>query len=104
MMGRARREGLIFEPSSEAAYPLAPDHLAEVHVSKRGFYRVTLGIDRVIGCLSRNPEETARPGDPLDPTQSVHESVRRRWGEDSAYRPKSLREYFARVDDPAGSG
>ena len=32
-----------------------------------------------------------------DPTQSLHDSVRKRWEGDANYRPASLKDYFART-------
>jgi len=75
MIGRARAAGLAFDAAALAAYPLKPDPHGMLHNSKTGLYRLTAGIDRVIGA---------------DPTQSVHPSVRTRWDADPGYRPAPL--------------
>nr|MDQ3283595.1 DUF2235 domain-containing protein [Acidobacteriota bacterium] len=36
----------------------------------------------------------------LDPTQSLHPSVRQRWDGDRSYRPEKLRDYFRKSGDP----
>jgi uncharacterized protein (DUF2235 family) len=97
MLGKAEQAGLTLDPDAVAAYPIAPDHRADVHVSKNGLYRLTKGIDRALGLTATEPRQP-------DPTQSVHESVLRRWDEVPGYRPDALREYFRRVGDPRAQG
>jgi hypothetical protein len=82
MIGKARSAGLAFDSQAMAAYPLHGNPLGKLHDSKTGLYRLTPGIDRVIGS---------------DPTQSLHPSVRQRWEGDASYRPASLRNYFKRT-------
>lgn len=83
MIEKALSAGLAFDKETLAAYPLQPNPLAKVHNSKNGLYRLTAGIDRRIGVD--------------DPTQSLHETVLKRWREDPAYRPRSLKDYFERA-------
>jgi hypothetical protein len=84
-------------------YSLDPDHNPRPHNSAKGFYRLTPGMDRTIGVVA--PADGAPAPNPpaLDPTQSVHDSVRRRWDEYPGYRPKSLRDYFRLIGDPRAS-
>jgi uncharacterized protein (DUF2235 family) len=84
-----------------AGHDLAPEPLLEPHQSRKGLYRVTPGHDRPIGLRVTQKGETTH--DP-DPTQDVHESVRRRWREDPDYRPPQLREFFRRHGDPLAEG
>jgi hypothetical protein len=73
---------------------------ARPHNSAAGLYRPVSGMDRPIGVVTR-PDGAPAPDPPaLDPTQSVHESVRRRWDHFPGYRPRSLRDYFRLVGDP----
>ena len=81
MLGKARSAGLAFDSQALAAYPLHGNPLGQLHASKTGLYRLTVGIDRAIGG---------------DPTQALHPSVRQRWEGDASYRPASLRNYFKR--------
>jgi uncharacterized protein (DUF2235 family) len=100
MIGRARAAGLAFGDSLLAANPLAPDPAGTMHDSKGGLYRLTPGHDRPIGLVPPDPGGTHGADAPLDGRQSLHESVRARWDADPRWRPKALREYFRRVDDP----
>jgi hypothetical protein len=103
MLEKARAAGLALDDEAMAAYPTAPDHRARPHNSSKGFYRLLPGIDRTIG-VSVTPSGALAPGEPLDPTQSLHPSVLRRWDEDPGYRPEALRDYFGRVGDPRAAG
>ena len=76
---------------------MSPDFRAMVHNSKTGLYLFTKGLDREIGVATR-PDTSTVPA--LDPTQSLHQSVRQRWDAVSTYRPKSLATYFKLVRDP----
>jgi uncharacterized protein (DUF2235 family) len=92
MIEKARGAGLEFDQTAAASYPLSPNPLDELHNSKSGLYRVTIGIDRPIGTLS----DKSKP----DPTQSLHSSVLQRWDNDASYRPPALLDYFQRTADP----
>ena len=100
MLDRADQAGLTLDHDVVAAYPIASDPHAALHVSKKGLYRVTKGIDRPIGLAAaidpKRPDDARQP----DPTQSVHESVLARWDADREYRPAGLRDYLNRVGDP----
>jgi uncharacterized protein (DUF2235 family) len=96
MMGKAAEAGLAFDRPACDAQPLCGNPQGKMHNSKTGLYRMTAGIDRVIG--KTIPPE-GKPGRD-DPTQSVHASVLQRWDSDRGYRPGQLREYFERVGDP----
>lgn len=96
MIDKAREAGLAFDAAAMQAMPLHPDPLEKLHISKKGLYRLTPGIDRAIGGMAKDPE---KPGDESwveDPTQSVHASVRTRWEKDPAYRPAPLKAYLER--------
>ena len=82
MIRSARSGGLAFDDATLVAYPLKSNPLGQLHDSKTGLYNFTAGIDRTIGA---------------DPTQSLHDSVRKRWEGDANYRPASLKDYFART-------
>ena len=92
MLEKARGAGLELDAQASASYTLAPDPLAERHNSKKGLYRLTVGIDRRIGL---SPKDRSP-----DPTQSIHPSVLTRWDSDEKYRPPALAEYFARTNNP----
>jgi uncharacterized protein (DUF2235 family) len=94
MLGKAHATGLALDGGAIAAYPLHPDPRGKLHNSKTGLYWFTSGLDRQIGVAEHG----------LDPTQSLHESVRQRWDTDSSYRPKSLVAYFKLVHDPRAIG
>lgn len=96
MVQKARGTGLAFDQAAVDAYPLNANALGKLHNSKTGLYIVTPGIDRAIGLTAETDAEQAR----YDPTQSIHESVLTRWDADPSYRPKSLRAYFQRINDP----
>lgn len=102
MLQKADQAGLGLDHGAVAAYPIAPNPGADVHVSKKGLYLVTKGVDRAIGLTAVDPKrpEASRQ---FDPTQSVHDSVRARWDADPAYRPAALRDYFIRSGDPRGA-
>jgi len=100
MRDKAIAGGLAIDPEADAAFPPQADHRGRLHNSKTGLYRLTPGIDRVIGLAA---EEKAQPDEKstlADPSQHLHESVYKRWDDDPEYRPKNLRAYFARVGDP----
>ena len=99
MLEKAEAAGLATDRSSPLRKLIAPQPLADLHDSKRGFYRVTPGIDRPIGLRPADPGEP-KGATVEDTRQSLHPSVRSRWDADSSYRPPSLREYFARTRDP----
>jgi uncharacterized protein (DUF2235 family) len=101
MLDRARAAGLELDAAAIRAYPLTLEPPAPLHDSKTGFYLVTPGIDRPIGLAARDPENPDAER-PLDPTQSVHASVRERWDKDASYRPPALRAHFQRTGDPRG--
>jgi uncharacterized protein (DUF2235 family) len=84
MIKKALVAGLRFDSTAMATFSLNPNPLAEMHNSKTGMYRLTVGIDRTIG---------------TDPTQSLHQSVLERWDKTS-YRPKSVRDFFKAQNDP----
>lgn len=99
MMDRAAEAGLVFDKAVLQALPLKQNPLQGIHNSKKGLYRVTRGIDRPIGLTGR---ESKNPNQP-DATQSVHDSVRKKWDGDPNYRPVPLREFFKRTKDPRGN-
>src|SRR5262245_5298901 len=90
MLKKAHATGLELDRDAMAAYPLHPDARAGVHNSKTGLFLLMQGLDRSIGLAAEG----------LDPTQSLHESVRERWDTDPTYRPPSLAAYFKLVGDP----
>lgn len=100
MMDKAQSAGLVFDQAVIQRLPLQPNPLQDIHNSKKGFYRVTPGIDRPIGLTSKESEK--KPNQP-DSTQLVHDSVRKRWDSDPKYRPDTLKEFFKRTKDPRGN-
>ena len=99
MQEKAFQSGLHFDPSVEAAFPLSPNPLADIHDSKTGLYNLTPGIDRVIGMAAKKDQQPDDNTSDIDATQSVHESATQRWDSDKDYRPKNLRNYFAVIGD-----
>lgn len=100
MRDKARDAGLRMDAETDAAFAPRPDHRAPIHQSKTGLYRLTPGHERVIGKAALPTEQPDERSIQLDPTQSLHESVRRRWDEDPGYRPDNLRDYFVVAKDP----
>jgi hypothetical protein len=100
MIAKARGAGLAFDDTAITALPLRPDPKGELHDSKTGLYNLTPGIERPIG-VTKDPKTGAVTD---DPTQSLHDSVRKRWDADSGYRPAALKAYFKRSGDPRGAG
>jgi len=96
MIDKAKAAGLAFDDEAVDANPLKPDATAPLHDSMKGFYRVAMSYDRVIGKTKKNDKAPQHD----DPTQSLHPSVLERWDKVPAYRPKALVEYFKRTGDP----
>jgi len=92
MLDKAQGAGLKLDEEAVKAFPIAPNPQGQLHKSKGVLYVFSKSVARVIGCA----KETSEP----DPTQSVHESVLKRWDADTQYRPPQLREYFTRTKDP----
>ena len=99
MMDRVTGAGLVFDNTVVQALPLKASSDQEVHNSKTGLYRVTPGIDRPIGLTGPKSQNPNQP----DETQSVHDSVRKKWDSDPKYRPGPLKDYFKRIKDPRGN-
>ncbi len=93
MIGKARDVGLAFDSAVTTAYPTKPDAAGVLHDSKDGLYRLTRPLVRTIG-VADAPD--GKPVNALDPTQSLHPSVRERWSADPKYRPPGLQAYFDR--------
>lgn len=87
---------LAFDQEVGKHYRIDPDPAGMLHNSKKRLYRLTPGIDRVIGCSPKDPADPEGEQQD-DPTQSIHDSVRQRWNGDANYRPKPLEDYFART-------
>ena len=100
MMDKARGAGLAFDQEAIDAVPLDPSATAPLHDSMKGFYRVALAYDRVIGRTKKSDDAPQHD----DPTQSLHPSVLERWDRDPSYRPKALMEYFKRINDARSRG
>ncbi|MES2623987.1 MAG: DUF2235 domain-containing protein [Pseudomonadota bacterium] len=99
MIEKAQAAGLWFDPEVIATNPIAIDPLAVIHDSKTGFYNVAPSYDRPIGLAIKKKVETNE----LDPTQTLHPTVRQRWDNDKKYRPDSLKNYFKKIGDPRGA-
>jgi hypothetical protein len=93
MIEKARGVGLAFDAAVDGAYPVQPNPNGELHDSKTGLYKVTRSFVRPIG-VADAPD--GKPTAALDPTQSLHPSVRKRWNDDPKYRPQGLKDYFGR--------
>jgi len=103
MVSKARGAGLVFDNAVVQAHPLQPNPRTALHNSKTGLYRLTAGVDRAIGWASKKLDASDAAVRSNDPTQSVHDSVRTRWDNDSKYRPPALRDYFKESGDPRGN-
>lgn len=101
MLGKARGAGLSLDDSVLRKFVLHGDSLKDPHDSKKGLYRVTPGLDRPIGLGPKDPKDSEGEQQE-DPTQTVDDSVLRRWDEIPKYRPPQLRDYFRRHGDPRG--
>lgn len=100
MRDLAADAGLRIDPQVDKVYAPKPDHRATPHDSKTGLYRLTPGIDRVIGIAATEKKQPDSIEGKRDMTQSLHPSVIKRWDEDPKYRPKNLRDYFKLICDP----
>jgi uncharacterized protein (DUF2235 family) len=96
MIDKAAGAGLAFDQEAMAANPLSPSAAGPIHNSMKGFYRLTLEYDRVLGMTKKGEDGRVHS----DPTQTVHPSVLERWDQVADYRPKTLMEYFKRIGDP----
>jgi uncharacterized protein (DUF2235 family) len=85
MLAEAEGAGLALDADVTAKRPLSPQPMGKLHDSKRGLYKLTRGIHRVIG---------------VGGSQRVHESAVARWDGDAQYRPGNLRDYFSATGDP----
>jgi hypothetical protein len=103
MLGKAVQHGLALDPLVAEALPITPDHRSRLHNSSRGLFWILPRRRRNVG-VAVTKDGVAGPGAPLDPRQSLHESVLRRWDEDPGYRPRALRDYFRRANDARASG
>ena len=96
MIDKAKAAGLAFDQEAMDATPLAPDAAAALHNSMKGFYRVTIEYDRVVGKTKKGDDGRQHN----DPTQSLHPSVLERWDKVPDYRPEALKRYFKLTGDP----
>lgn len=103
MLKKAQAAGLGIDETAVNALPLHQNPMGLKHDSMTVPYRLMGPVDRLIGlAIPVSGDHDAISGDP-DPTQSVHETVLRRWDADSSYRPPQLLEYFRRTKDPRGT-
>lgn len=102
MRDKASANGLGMDPTVEQdpANALRPDPRAPQHDSKTKLYRLTPGIDRVIGMAAEHDKQPDLQTTRRDPTQSLHPSVLQRWDADENYRPRNLQRYLAMIGDP----
>jgi uncharacterized protein (DUF2235 family) len=100
MLEKAKACGLALDDVAMRAYPLQPDDVQPIHNSMRLWYRLAPSNNRSIGLVNRPKVDPKKISREPDPTQSIHESVLRRWDADKTYRPKSLLDYFRRQGDP----
>lgn len=105
MIERASSTGLKFDQGVQNALQLRSNPLAQAHNSRKGLYRLSRAKEREIGTRRATDRKDNVSGESpaLDPTQSIHASVLRRWDEDPKYRPNNLRTYFTRTKDPRGA-
>jgi len=100
MLNKAQEAGLKMDVEAMDTFPIETNPLGIL--GKLGFFKTLIymfiSADREIGLIKLDNKYT----DQLDPTQSLHESVRRRWDADPNYRPPQLRKYFKRINDPRG--
>jgi uncharacterized protein (DUF2235 family) len=102
MMERAAAAGLAMDESVASSYPPQPDYRGDISNTMQGPYRLTAGVDRSVGLMSEAAVDPKQAGVVPDPTQTLHESVLKRWDEDASFRPPGLREYFVRMADARG--
>jgi uncharacterized protein (DUF2235 family) len=103
MLEKARGAGLALDRSALETHEIRASALGPMHNSKVGLYRMTPGIDRTIGIAKTDAGASSDARDSVDPTQSLHETVRERWDGDATYRPENVRAYFKRTGDPRGA-
>jgi uncharacterized protein (DUF2235 family) len=75
MMDNAALTGLAFDPAVLRAHPLNGTATGRLHNSKKGIYKLTRGMDRILGSGH---------------SQTIHPSARERWNRDADYRPHNL--------------
>ena len=102
MLEKAEQAGLAVDAGVVKSFPYKANVLGALHNSKTGLYVFTRGFDRPIGLMAKAPGKADQSADAPDPTQDLHDSVRKRWDGDPAYRPPRLLEYFERIKDPRG--
>jgi uncharacterized protein (DUF2235 family) len=102
MIERANSAGLAFDESVEAHQPLSPDTSGKIYQSKKGFYRLTKGYDRIIGLSESRIREEGTRIEGEDPTQRIDQSALDRWDSDPVYRPPALMDYLKRKDSAKG--
>jgi uncharacterized protein (DUF2235 family) len=91
MMDTVEKEaGLEFDPIVRDALSSSASYKGEVHNSKTGLYKLTMGINRKIGATEHG-------------TEYFHRSLIEKWHYEPAYRPKSLRRHAARLKTIAAS-
>jgi len=100
MLEKARGSGLALDAGAVDNHPLHPDPTIALHDSRTTFYKLMPAFNRPVGLPSPNSKNAGPNG--LDPTQSVHDSVLKRWDANPNYRPEKLRDYFVRSGDPRG--
>lgn len=99
--------GLKMEGIVDSNYKAQPNPLGQIHDSKSGLYRLTPGIDRMVGTKvdQKGDPILDKSGQPaLDPTQEIHPSVFERWDQNDKYRPKNLQEFFKRIGEARQNG
>ncbi len=97
MIDKAADANLIFDTEVMEMTPIQTlDPLAPIHNSKLGLYRLTWGIDRVIGIAKRCCENGGQEELCEDDTQDAHPCSKTRWDQEPNYRPRPLRDFLRR--------
>lgn len=100
MRDRAIDSGLRISDAVDHAFAPRGDALGTLHNSRTGLYRLSPPVQRVMGRAAEPDAQPSGRETALDPTQSLHASVRERWDADPTYRPPNLRRYFELIGDP----
>jgi uncharacterized protein (DUF2235 family) len=103
MRDKAAEAGLAIDAHADAAFAPQGDARGLLHNSRTGAYLASPPVNRVIGRPASGTAQPTENDTALDPTQSLHPSVRARWDADPRYRPANLRRYFELIADPRAS-
>lgn len=99
MRDKATESGLRIDKDVDRTFGLEGNAKGVLHDSRTLLYRLAPPVRRVMGRAAKEDAQPTERDTVLDPTQSLHASVRERWDADPGYRPPNLRRYFELTGD-----